>query len=191
MRRERGYAVAAAVAGAGLALLAASRAWSDRAGRTAPAGLATTTDPLTGGDLYPWLPALALAALAGGGALLATRGVPRTAVGGLLMACGAGIVLGAAYAVAQQEVRPWWPVVAAVGGLAVFDAGWLTVRRGRSWPALGARYERRAADDTGTAGRVDSRSLWDALDRGGDPTQDPTPDSTPDPTAGPARDQHR
>jgi Tryptophan-associated transmembrane protein (Trp_oprn_chp) len=162
VRRERGYAATAAVAGAGLALLAASRAWSDSPGRPEPANLGTVADPLTGGEQYPWIAALALAALAGGGALLATRGTLRTAVGGLLLLCGAGVVLGGAYAVAQ-EAAPSWPIAAAVGGLAVFDAGYLTVRKGRSWPGMGARYEREA-------GRDDPASMWDDLDHGRDPT---------------------
>ena len=163
MKRERGFAATAAVVGAGLALLATSRAWTDLPGRPEPAGLGTAADPLTGGEQYPWIPALALAALAGGGALLATRGALRTGVGGLLLLCGAGIVGGAAYAVAQ-EAQPFWPIAAALGGLAVFDAGWLTVRKGRSWAAMGARYERTAEPSD------DPASMWDELDHGRDPT---------------------
>lgn len=162
MKRERGYAATAAVVGAGLALLASSRAWSETPGRPEPATLGTVADPLTGGGQYPWIPALALAALAGGGALLATRGALRIAVGGLLLSCGAGVVLGAAYAVAQ-EATPSWPIAAAVGGLAVFDAGLLTVRKGRSWPGMAARYERSARPD-------DTASMWEELDHGRDPT---------------------
>ena len=162
MKRERGYAATAAVVGAGLALLAASRAWSDAPGRPGPANLGTGADPLTGGEQYPWIPALALAALAGGGALLATRGAVRAAVGGLLLLCGTGVVLGGAYAVAQ-EAAPSWPIAAALGGLAVFDAGYLTVRKGRSWPGMAARYERSARPD-------DPASMWDDLDHGRDPT---------------------
>jgi hypothetical protein len=163
MKRERGYAVAAAVVGAGLALLAASRAWSDATGRGEPGIFGGTADTLTGGERYPWIPALALAALAGGGALLATRGALRTGVGGLLVLCGAGVVMGVAYAVAQ-EAQPFWPIVAALGGLVVFDAGWLTVRKGRSWAAMGARYERAARAD-------DPASMWDDLDHGREPTR--------------------
>lgn len=164
MRRERGYAATAAVVGAGLALLAASRAWSHATGRAEPANLGAAADVMTGGEQYPWIPALALAALAGGGALLATRGALRTGVGGLLLLCGAGVVLGVAYAVAR-EAQPFWPIVAALGGLAVFDAGWLTVRKGRSWPAMGARYER------STPAEATTQSLWDDLDHGRDPTR--------------------
>ena len=163
MKRERGYATTAAVLGAGLALLAASRRWAEAPENPAPGRLATAADGLTGAALYPLIPALALAALAGGGAVLATRGAVRTGVGGLLLLCGAGIVLGVAYAVAR-EASPFWPIVAALGGLAVFDAGWLTVRKGRSWPAMGARFERPART-------AEPSSMWDELDRGGDPTQ--------------------
>jgi hypothetical protein len=85
-------------------------------------------------------------------------------VGGLLLLCGVGVVLGAAYAVAK-EAEPFWPIAAALGGLAVFDAGWLTVRKGRSWGAMGARYER-AAEPTD-----DPASMWDELDHGRDPTR--------------------
>jgi hypothetical protein len=160
MRRERGFAATAAVVGAGLALLAASRPFTDATGRPE---LGNAADPLSGGEQYPWIPALALAALAGGGAILATRSAVRTAVGGLLLLCGAGVVLGGAYAVAR-EAEPFWPIAAALGGLAVFDAGWLTVRKGSSWPAMGARYERAAGPTD------DPASMWDELDHGRDPT---------------------
>ncbi len=163
MKRERGYAVAAAVVGAGAALLAASRGWWD-AGSGAgtdpvPGTFAPAAEQVTGSDRYPWLTALALVALAGGGALLATKGFVRTAVGGLLLFSGVGIVLAVALAVAR-DADPFWPIVAALGGLAVFDAGWLTVYKGRSWPSMGARYERATKEP----------NMWDELDHGRDPT---------------------
>jgi hypothetical protein len=163
VKRERGYAATAAVLGAGLVLLAASRRWAEASGNLAPGRLGPADDGLTGAALYPLIPALALAALAGGGALLATRGAVRIGVGGLLLLCGTGIVLGAAYAVAR-EAPPFWPIAVAFGGLAVFDAGWLTVRKGRSWPAMGARFDR-------SARTTEPSAMWDELDRGGDPTQ--------------------
>jgi LPXTG-motif cell wall-anchored protein len=164
MTRNRGYAAAAAVVGAGAALLAASRGWWDAPGDAVPGTFASAGDPTTGGDRYPWLTALALVALAGGGAVLATKTFVRTAIGALLVVAGTGIVLGGAVAVAG-DAEPFWPIVAVLGGAAVFDAGWLTVYKGRSWPTMGARYER----DT----RVDDspKSMWDELDHGRDPTQ--------------------
>lgn len=165
MRRERGYAAAAAVVGAGVALLAASRGWFEVTGRTRPDSFsAAAVDHVTGSDRYPWLTALALVALAGGGAVLATKGLVRTVVGGLLVVAGTGIVLAGALAVAR-EAEPLWPIAAVLGGAAVFDAGWLTVQKGRSWTSMGARYERATTVDDSP------KSMWDELDHGRDPTQ--------------------
>jgi hypothetical protein len=50
------------------------------------------------------------------------------------------------------------PSLTALGALVVVDAGVLTILRGRSWPGLSARYERTPS------------GMWDALDRGEDPT---------------------
>jgi hypothetical protein len=166
MKRERGYAAAAAVVGAGAAAIAVSRGWFEATGPREQGSFATAAEQVTGSERYPWLWALALVALAGGGAVLATKGFVRSVIGGLLLFAGTGIVLGAAFAVAR-EAEPFWPVVAAVGGAAVFDAGRLTVRKGRSWASMGARYERAAAapvDDS-------PKSMWDELDHGRDPTQ--------------------
>ncbi|GAA0912559.1 Trp biosynthesis-associated membrane protein [Virgisporangium aurantiacum] len=159
MKRERGYAVTAAVVGAGAALLAASRGWWDAGADPVPGTFGPAADQVTGSDRYPWLAALALVALAGGGALLATKGFVRTVIGGLLLFSGVGIVLAVALAVAR-DAAPFWPIVAALGGLAVFDAGWLTVYKGRSWATMGARYERSTKQP----------SMWDELDHGRDPT---------------------
>ncbi len=56
----------------------------------------------------------------------------------------------------------------ALGGLAVAAAGALTVVRGKEWPGLAARYDRpsRPAGKPQTDAQV-----WDALDRGDDPTR--------------------
>lgn len=164
MKRERGYAATAAVLGAGAAAMAVSRGWFDATGPREQGSFATTAEQVSGSERYPWLWALALVALAGGGAVLATKGFVRTVVGGLLVVAGTGLVLGGALAVAR-EAEPFWPIVAAVGGAAVFDAGRLTVYKGRSWASMSARYERaRDVDDS-------PKSMWDELDHGRDPTQ--------------------
>lgn len=91
-----------------------------------------------------------------------------------------------------------WPWVAALGGALVAGAGVLAVLRGRRWPAMSARYERPAGEGSaGSSGPsqpgeqssgqpssgqpssgqhspgADARGkeLWDALDRGEDPTE--------------------
>jgi len=160
-RRELALAVLVAAAAAGLALYAASRTWRvDVTVRPAP--LSAIRTARAGGALLPPLPALALVALAGAGALLATRGRARAAVSTLIAACGLGIVGAAAYALAALDgVGPLWPAVCLVGGAAVTGVGAVALRRGSGWPALGARYDRRPDPEP---------PLWDALDRGEDPT---------------------
>lgn len=167
--RDRSVAVAACAAGAGLALLAVSRIWV-RETVVRPAPLPPLHATHTGSGLAPWLPALALVALAGSGALLATRGAARYLVGALLVVAGAGLAAGTAGALpASGRLDPAWPVVTVLGGLLVAAAGVLTVVRGRSWPGMSARYERRPT--TGTGETATGVQVWEALDRGDDPTR--------------------
>ena len=53
--------------------------------------------------------------------------------------------------------------------LALAGAGALTVLRGRSWPGLGQRYDAPAPRPV-PEGPPTERALWEALDRGEDPT---------------------
>jgi hypothetical protein len=174
-RRELAYAIVACLAGAGLAVFAATRTWSVEEGYRVeplpPLGLERS-----GADLVPWLPAVALVGLAGAGAVLATRGVARLVAGVLLCGCGLAVTAGAASRLGGGSAG--WPAAAALGGLVLAAAGVLVVLRGRRWPALGARYERRPAGAAGAtaprAGTADtSAQAWAALDRGEDPTDRP------------------
>jgi hypothetical protein len=175
--------------GAGLALLAATRTWTvEVTVRLAP--LPPLHTDRTGGALLPWLPPLALVGLAGAGALIATRGGVRRALGVLLLLLGLGLAAGGGYGVAGAGVsgsRVAWPVLCALGGLLLAAGGVSTLLRGHRWPGMSARYERpiRGADphlthsgDRPTAGippkkagggSVTSTQAWDALDRGEDP----------------------
>lgn len=175
-------AVAAAAVGAGLSLLAARGQWEHDAALLRPAAR-------TGGDLFPWLGPVGWVALAGAGALVAVRGVPRQIVGGLLCLAGAAFVSVAALGVVEGA-RLLWPAAGAVGGLLVVGAGAAATARGASWPTLGARYargpgERPQAEPGGSPGpgrqgaaleepgrEPDNRDSWRALDRGEDPTVD-------------------
>jgi hypothetical protein len=163
MNRDRTVAVAACAIGAGLALFAVSRTWTEVVS-VRPAPLPPVHELKTGSALYPWLPALGLVALAGAGALLATRGLVRAAVGVLLLLCGFGLIAGAA-----GHFPGGWSVATALGGLLVAGGGGLALVRGRRWPALGARYDRPA----GATARApqSGAEVWDALDRGDDPTR--------------------
>jgi hypothetical protein len=166
---NRAVAVAACVLGAGLALLATSRTWAVET-EVRPAPLPPLRAARTGADLLPWLPALAFVALAGAGALLATRGLLRVAVGVLLILAGAGLAGGATTRL-TAGASPLWCLTTTLGGVLVGAAGTLTVLHGRTWPGMAARYERPAPASSGSSKRpVSKADLWDALDRGDDPT---------------------
>ncbi len=164
-RREFTLAVVGCAAGAGLALWAVSRTWViTHTVRAAPQPPLVT--PQSGGALTPLLPALALVALACAGGLLATRSVARVIVAGVMALAGLGLGIEAVRTAADTaQVRVGWSVLTVVGAVLVVAAAGLTLRRGRSWPALGARYDRPGEPRDGSA-----VGMWDAIDRGIDPT---------------------
>jgi uncharacterized membrane protein (TIGR02234 family) len=88
-KREYGYALLAGAVGAGLILLALRAQWA-QAVFTPQKPLTAEVVGVSGTDLVPLAEALALAALAGLIAVIATRGVARRAVGVLLALFGAG-----------------------------------------------------------------------------------------------------
>ncbi|MBQ1027600.1 Trp biosynthesis-associated membrane protein [Micromonospora sp. C95] len=174
-RRELAYAVLLSLAGAGLALWAATRTWVvDVVGRSEP--MLLVEEGRTGGQLLPWLPALALVGLAGGGAVLATRGRPRRVLGGLLTLLGLAVAAGGGYGLVGDlgDLVTWqWPALTLIGGVVAAGGGSLTLLRGHRWPAMGARYERRPRRPVGTSGPIGGAGTveaWEALDRGEDPT---------------------
>ncbi|MEV1287593.1 Trp biosynthesis-associated membrane protein [Micromonospora sp. NPDC049679] len=184
-RRALTYALLFCLAGAGLALYAATRTWAVEV-TVRPAPLPGLRTARTGGSLLPWLPALAVVGLAGAGAVIATRGLTRRLVGMLLLLIGVGLTAGGGYGVLAVDPggagagAAAWPTLCAVGGLLLAGGGLVTALRGQHWPSMGARYERPPARRDGvadgpveTSGRVEgagTRQAWDALDRGEDPT---------------------
>ncbi|GIJ25267.1 hypothetical protein Vqi01_04290 [Micromonospora qiuiae] len=173
-RRELAYAVLLCLAGAGLAAWTATLAWeTGEIVRQDPMPL--VTEGRTGRQLLPWLWALALVGLAGGGAVLATRGWLRRVLGGLLALLGLALAAGGGDGLVADRSGgfDWqWPAICLLGGLLAAAGGLLTALRGHRWPAMGARYERpsnrpAAGGPVGGRGTVDA---WDALDRGEDPT---------------------
>jgi Tryptophan-associated transmembrane protein (Trp_oprn_chp) len=168
-RRGLPLAVVLCAAASAVALYASSRIWGEDVVQR-PAPLAPTVERHTGTSLAPWLPAVALVSLAGAGALVATRGAVRVIVGLMLVVSGAGVVAGAIVAVGEH-CGLLWPVVTGLAGIGVTVVGILAVRRGRGWPAMGTRYERPGpAPDRPQAAPRSQAELWDALDRGEDPT---------------------
>ena len=89
VKREYGLVLLAGAAGAGLILLAVRQHWAT-AVFTQPRPLPAQAVNVSGSDLVPLAGALALAALAGLAAVIATRGVLRRAAGVLLALFGAG-----------------------------------------------------------------------------------------------------
>jgi uncharacterized membrane protein (TIGR02234 family) len=146
-RRSYGVALAACLAGSGLALYAVTRTWSLLV--TARPGLSDLRTVRTGADLEPWLIGLALVALAGTGALLATRGRLRQGLGVLLALTGAGVLAGAIIGRAGLDVGragaggTLWPVACALGGAIITLGGLTAARHGHHWPSMSSRYERR------------------------------------------------
>ncbi|PWR05068.1 Trp biosynthesis protein [Micromonospora acroterricola] len=184
-RRQLTYAVLLCLAGAGLAFWAATRSWSVEL-TVRPAPLPPVRDARSGAGLLPWLPALALVTLAGGGAVLATRGRLRRLLGVLLGVLGLAVAAGGGYGLVADldgAVSRQWPALCLLGGLLAAAGGGWTAWRGGGWPAMGARYERptrtaaqsapAAAEPARPAGPMAGRrttEAWDALDRGEDPT---------------------
>jgi uncharacterized membrane protein (TIGR02234 family) len=88
-KREYGSALLTGAAGAGLILLAVRQRWA-QAVFTPPKPLTPQVIDVSGSDLVPLAGALALAALAGLAAVIATRGTLRRVAGVLLALFGAG-----------------------------------------------------------------------------------------------------
>ncbi|MFG1944496.1 Trp biosynthesis-associated membrane protein [Nonomuraea sp. NPDC048826] len=166
-----------------LVLLAAGRTWVE-----AVRGSGELTVP-TGGDLSPVLTPLALAGLAGVVAVLATKGIGRRVVGVLLALCGLGAAAAMWGATGRAGIETWlrehnvlgaagplewdltvaWPVLGGLGALLILAGGVLAVVRGGRWTGMSDRYDRAAARPRVQADG--DRALWDALDRGDDPTE--------------------
>lgn len=197
-RRELTVTVLLALVGGIAAWAAAGRPWASATVGEAPNTLKVAA---SGNDLSAGVTALGLTALAGGLALFATRRLARRLVGVLLIAAGVGAAVyafgersashasrvladkatakGFAAGAVNAHMASWW-VLAALGGVLVAVAGVVAVVRGAAWPGMSSRYEN-AASKKAAAPVVDtgsSKDLWDALDRGEDPT-DPTEAAVP------------
>jgi len=153
--------------------------------------LPTLEVSVEGTELSPVPGAMGLVMLAAFGAVVATRGRARQALG-LLVLVAAGLVLYAALrpgdesqaveaalsargwidASYQTATSPWrWLVGASAAVCAV--AGVITVRFGRSWATMGSRYDAPGPLARPIETELSDADLWRALDHGRDPTQRP------------------
>ena len=158
------------------------------------------TITVTGGSAVPELVPLALVALAGFGAALATHGTVRRLVGVVLVLCGVAIAIRSALSFGDQPValvsslsRPAQaigsaqlhaigPALGVFGGLLISVAGVL-IAAGRGRQAAAGRKVRRTAIQAGSGHgsadetAADSQDWWKALDAGADPTAGKLDDS--------------
>lgn len=111
-RREYLLTLLAGAVGAAVVLLAARQDWA-RVVTFEPHPLPASRVAVSGQDLVPAAGALGLAALAGLAAVLATRGLVRRIVGGLLAVFGVAIIASVSLPVTAAQVRS-----AAVGATA-------------------------------------------------------------------------
>ncbi len=194
MRRAVPYLLALFLdlVGAGGALLISTRTWQTVT-TPRPAPLRDDVLGLSGRTVDAAPTALALVALAGVVAVLATRGPARRVVGAVLAVAGIGLVwraATAAAAVSTQRARALvadhhatvnvaagvphvdttsaWPVLTVVAGVLVLASGALIAWRGHRWQVMSARYEAAPAAETDPAKAA--ATMWTALDRGDDPT---------------------
>ncbi|MCX5378893.1 TIGR02234 family membrane protein [Streptomyces sp. NBC_00091] len=189
-RRTVAIALLLGALGATVVLLASGRTWARGSAAVGGGTLPLTAD----GRAVTGLPAaLAIVGLAALVAVFAVRGRGRLLVSGLLALSGLGAALSAvaaaddrralderaATATADTAARvvelthTAWPYITASGAALILLAGLLALRFGRSWPAMGGRYERDGSPRTRTPAPVDPdrpEDLWKALDRGEDPT---------------------
>ncbi|MER8033827.1 TIGR02234 family membrane protein [Streptomyces hydrogenans] len=192
-RRSLALALLLGALGATVVLLSAGQIWAEGTASVAGGTVPVEAD---GGTVTGVPTALAIVGLAALVAVFAVRRAGRTLVAGLLALSGAGAALAAFLGASDSAAldaeaarisgdtaaavagltHTAWPYVAAAGALLILVAGLFALRYGKSWPAMGGRYERSGAPRPGrrpAAGDPDRpEDLWKALDRGEDPTHD-------------------
>lgn len=181
-RRELGAAVLLVLAGAVLLLVSTAGAWVTGV-QLQPRPLPASPVEVGADEAAAPVRALALVVLAAVPALAATRRTGRTVVGVLLVLAGvaAGLTAGGVVADPSGAVAPdvddvsvtGRPLLALAGAALTVAAGAVVTARGRRWAGLARRYEPPAARDDahGPSRDADAPSLWEALDRGDDPTR--------------------
>jgi uncharacterized membrane protein (TIGR02234 family) len=176
--------------GAGGALLLSVRHWQTIT-TPRPAPLHDDVLAVSGRTIDAAPTALALVALAGVVAVLATRGVARRVVGAVLGLAGLAMIwralaglgavstsrarslltahlatVDAAAVVPKIDLHSQWPALTVVCGVLIAGAGVLVASRGHKWRGLSARYARPGDQPHGAT----ATTMWTALDRGEDPT---------------------
>ncbi|MEV6346733.1 Trp biosynthesis-associated membrane protein [Actinoplanes sp. NPDC051851] len=174
-RRAHATAVLGCLVGAGLAFYAVTRTWSLTVEHRT--GLTDLDTPQTGADNQPWLVGIAVVALAGAGALLATQGLLRRVLGVLLTLAGAGIIAGAVLARVSLDAGSagagayFWPFATVLGGAAVAAGGLLAARHGHLWSGMSSRYDRAPATPSSARPDVATPVPFDVSRESGHPRE--------------------
>ncbi|HIV56556.1 MAG TPA: Trp biosynthesis-associated membrane protein [Candidatus Stackebrandtia faecavium] len=164
--RTMAACVLAGLASAGLGLYAVTRQWRAAGGTR----LHSDTAGVTGVELASWSLGSLLVSFAAILALMATRGVFRRCVAVLIALGGLGVAgAGIRGCVTDFGV---WPAITVVVAVIVLGVGIQAFRYAKVWPAMSSRYDRTDAKDVPQGVDADDpNALWDALDRGEDPTK--------------------
>ncbi|WP_435970627.1 TIGR02234 family membrane protein [Streptomyces sp. Qhu_M48] len=190
-RRSLAAALLLGALGATVVLLSAGQIWAEG---TASVGGGSVPVEADGGTVTGVPTALAIVGLAALFAVFAVRRTGRTLVAALLALSGAGAAFAAVLGASDSDAlnaeaarisgdtaaavaglsHTVWPYVTAAGAFLILLAGLFALRFGKSWPAMGGRYERSGAPRAGRAAPTTDpdrpEDLWKALDRGEDPT---------------------
>jgi len=214
-RRGLIFAVIGCLGSAVVLLLASGQTWLTLS-LPARVPLPAATQTLTGQDVVEVLTSVGILVGAAGLALIATGRIGRLVVAaavvgaGLLVLATVGFFLyddGRLQALAWEQSRATAgeslragrdvvvgpATIALLAGGCVVVVGIFTLKRARSWPSMGARYERgpvpaspspgdpASVDDTGSTeaaagfdpATTSDLALWAAIERGEDPTAGP------------------
>jgi uncharacterized membrane protein (TIGR02234 family) len=191
-RRELQIAVGLCLLGGLLLLAGAAQTWVTVTPRGGLA-LGQASLHVSGAAILPGLRAVGIAALAGAVAVVAVRGWGRSLLGVVLLALGGAAAeqtwrhLGSSRVLplAADHVHVCYlacpalaerfhltahhapQAVALLGSGVLIVAALLVVLRGRGWAGLSSSYE---APGAAPEPPVTEKAVWDALDRGDDPT---------------------
>jgi uncharacterized membrane protein (TIGR02234 family) len=192
MRRLYGPVLLAGLLGGLGIAVGATRAWVTATSHAAAGPVIRTS--ASGADLAPLAAALGVVMLGAFGAVIATRGWVRRALGVAIVVASAVVLVSALVPTSATEVltsglsakgwsgggyrsttEPWrWLVLlsALVTGL----AGAATARYGGEWAVMGERYDAPHADADHArkpADELTENEVWQAIDQGRDPTRGP------------------
>ena len=188
-RRLYGPALLAGLVGSGGVAVAASHPWLRATAHVAD--LPTITATASGADLAPLAAPVGVAMLAAYGAVVATRGMPRRALGAAVVLAAVVVIVaslrhsGAAPALreglaakgwaggAYQTSTTGWRWLVVAGAALAGAAGIATAAYGDQWAAMGSRYDapaREVEPVERSAEDMSETDVWRAIDQGRDPT---------------------